>query len=163
VEARIMERISKGTRTELLQTVSERYQAATRTEKRRILDEFVAITGYHRKHAIRLLNADVASKKMRKGGRRRVYDEAVLEALIVLWEASDRVCGKRLKALLPVLVPALERHGHLDLDANVRKLVLSASAATIDRLLAPTRTAATGKTRKELKSRVGGSVRDRGV
>ena len=150
-----MARISKGTRTELLQKVAERYQAATRTEKRRILDEFVAITGYHRKHAIRLLNADVASKKTRKGGRRRVYDEAVLEALIVLWEASDRVCGKRLKALLPVLVPALERHGHLDLDANVRKLVLSASAATIDRLLAPTRTAATGKTRKALKSRVG--------
>ena len=150
-----MERISKGTRTELLQKVAERYQAATRTEKRRILDEFVAITGYHRKHAIRLLNADVASKKRRKGGRRRVYDDAVLEALVVLWEASDRVCGKRLRALLPVLVPALERHGHLDLDASVRERVLSASAATIDRLLAPTRTAATGKTRKALQSRTG--------
>jgi hypothetical protein len=82
-----------------------------------------------------------------------VYDAAVLEALIVLWEASDRVCGKRLRALLPVLVPALERHGHLDLDASVRERVFSASAATIDRLLAPTRTAATGKTRKALQSR----------
>jgi hypothetical protein len=29
-----------------------------------------------------------------------VYDEAVREALGVLWEASDRICGKRLKALL---------------------------------------------------------------
>ena len=30
---------------------------------------------------------------------RRVYDDAVREALIVLWEASDRICGKRLKPL----------------------------------------------------------------
>ena len=38
--------------------------------------------------------------------RRCVYDdEAVTEGLVVLWEASDRVCGKRLKALLPILVP----------------------------------------------------------
>jgi hypothetical protein len=40
---------------------------------------------------------------------RRVYGEAVREALILLWEASDRVCGKRLKALLPVLITAMER------------------------------------------------------
>jgi hypothetical protein len=35
----------------------------------------------------------------------------VREALVVLWEASDRVCGKRLKAMVPLLVPSLERHG----------------------------------------------------
>ena len=28
---------------------------------------------------------------------RRIYDEAVRQALIVAWEASDRICGKRLK------------------------------------------------------------------
>ena len=33
---------------------------------------------------------------------RRVCGEAVREAIILLWEASDRVCGKRLKALLPL-------------------------------------------------------------
>ena len=44
-----------------------------------------------------------------------IYDEAVRAALIVLWEASDRVCGKRLRAPLPILLPALERNGHLHL------------------------------------------------
>jgi hypothetical protein len=68
----------------------------------------------------------------------------VHEALVVLWEASDRVCGKRLKPLLPILVSALERHGHLRLDASVREKLLAASAATIDRLLAGTRNAAHG-------------------
>ena len=53
----------------------------------------------------------------------------------MLWEASDRVCGKRLKALLPILLPALERNGHLKLEEGIRAKILSMSAATIDRLL----------------------------
>lgn len=55
--------------------------------------------------------------------------------LIVLWEAADRICGKRLKALLPILLPALERNGHLKPEPDVRSKVLGMSAATIDRLL----------------------------
>ncbi len=54
-------------------------------------------------------------------------------------------CGKRLKPLLPILVTALERHGHLSLDDTVRERLLAASAATIDRILASTRIAAKGK------------------
>lgn len=60
---------------------------------------------------------------------------AAREALIVLWEASDRVCGKRLRSLLPILLPALERHGHMKVDAVMRDKLLAMSAATIDRLL----------------------------
>ena len=41
----------------------------------------------------------------------------------MLWEASDRVCGKRLKPLLPLLVSALERHGHLTLGITVRDTI----------------------------------------
>jgi hypothetical protein len=68
--------------------IRARYRAAGRADKLRILDEFVAVTGYHRKHVIRMLNsADVPRKPKRV--RLRVYDEAVREALIVLWEASD--------------------------------------------------------------------------
>ena len=90
-------------------------------------DEFVALTGFHRKHAIRVLNGNSATPTLPRG-RRCVYDEAVTEGLIVLWEASDRMCGKRLKALLPILVPARERHGHLSLDAGVRERLLAVSA-----------------------------------
>ena len=59
------------------------------------------------------------------------------EALIVLWEASDRICGKRLKALLPSLMEAMERHGYLQLEDGVRTQPLAMSAATIDRQLRP--------------------------
>ena len=110
-----MSTISPQARQELVAAVTERYQRSTPAERGRILDEFVALTGYHRKHAIRVLNGSSAVSTVRRG-RRSVYDEAVTEGLVVLWEASDRVCGKRLKALLPTLVPALERHGSIRHD-----------------------------------------------
>ena len=66
---------------------------------------------------------------------------------IVLWEAADRICGKRLKAILPGLIAAMERHGHLALDETVRQHLLTMSAATIDRLLTPIRVTA-GERRK---------------
>jgi len=61
-------------------------------------------------------------------GRNRIYDEATRQALIILWEAADRVCGKRLKALAPMLIDAMERHGHLELDPIVKDKVLAVSA-----------------------------------
>lgn len=57
----------------------------------------------------------------------------------MLWEASDRICGKRLKVLLPVLLESMERHGHIQLEKEVREQVLTLSAATIDRRLRPVR------------------------
>lgn len=135
------EAISGEARRELVRAVGQRYRAGTHEEKRRILDEFVAVTQWHRKHAIRTLNVE-GSAACERRPRTRVYDDAIRQALLTLWEASDRVCGKRLRPLLPTLVEALERHGHLQLDEAVRTRVLAASAATIDRLLAQPRAAA---------------------
>lgn len=149
-----MERIDKETRRTIVRVIAERYRSMGRSDRQRILDEFVALTGYHRKHAIRLINQKIGALERQPTTKRvhpRVYDEAVREAVVVLWEASDRICGKRLKPLLPVLVAALERHGHLELDGVVREKLLSISAATIDRLLAPTRTVVRSKRRSTRK------------
>ena len=48
-------RISMATRSELVGAIIERYRSCSRASKQQILDEFVAVTGYHRKHAIRVL------------------------------------------------------------------------------------------------------------
>lgn len=125
-------------------------------EKKTILTEFVALTGYHRKHAIRVLGQEVPATSTRQP-RNRLYDEAVRQVLVVLWEAADRVCGKRLKALLPVLIDAMERHGHLDLDPEVRTKLLRVSAATIDRVLDHARVA--GNERRRRRSGVGAAIR----
>src|ERR1700730_627740 len=138
-------KVSAETRQDLLQAIRERYRGGLKEEKLRILDEFIAVTGYHRKHVIRLFNARPVASGGSRHPRLPLYDEAVRAALVVLWEASDRICGKRLKPLLPLLVSALERHGHLTLESTVRARVLSASAATLDRLLRPTRASVCGQ------------------
>ena len=122
--------VSKMAKQELVATIRDRYQQASKKDKGRILDEFTAITGHHRKHGIRLLSGTADNQGQQVVGR-RIYDEAVREAVIVVWEASDRICGKRLKAALPNLVNSMERHGHLGLDPVVREHLLSASAANL--------------------------------
>ena len=139
-----------ATRKELVLTVGKRYQEASKRQRGAILDEFTKITGYHRKHAIRVLSETRPAPEKKRSSRPRIYDEAVVDVLILLWEASDRLCGKRLKALIPSLLSAMERHGHLDVSACVKDRLLIMSAASIDRALKPTRTkiGACGKRRR---------------
>ena len=72
------------TRDELVAAIAGRYAREARAQRSRILDEFVAVTGFHRKHAMRVLR--VGQPNWRSGPRlgRRVYDDAVREALIVV-------------------------------------------------------------------------------
>ena len=93
---------------ELVATIRDRYQQSSKKDKGRILDEFTAITGHHRKHGIRLLSGTADNQGKQVLGR-RIYDESVREAVIVVWEASDRISGKRLKAALPNLVNSMVR------------------------------------------------------
>ena len=68
-----------------------------------------------------------------------IYNEAVKEALILLWETADRICSKRLRAVIPDLIDAMERHKHLKLNKTVRQRLLKISASSIDRLLSEVR------------------------
>jgi hypothetical protein len=140
--------ISKQSKQELTDAIRQRYLDASKLEKARILDEFISLTGYHRKHAIRVLGSNREHPAKERPVGNRIYDEAVKEALIVLWEASDRICGKRLKAVLPIFIETMERKGHLDLDPEVRSRLFQMSASTIDRLLKQIREQAKGRRRK---------------
>ncbi len=136
------------TRDELVKVVAKRFARGDRAEKSRILDEFAAVSGFHRKHAMRLLRNGPPAQRSGPRPERRLYDDAVREALIVLWEASDRICGKRPKMLIPILVEAMERHGHLHLTAEIRTRLLAMSAATIDRALREVRDIGGGPRRR---------------
>jgi hypothetical protein len=144
-------RISMRARREVVAAVAKRYQAAERSAKGRILDELCATTGWHRKHAVRTLRqlesvpeGDVGAPRK----RRRRYGATIKDALTALWEASDRVCGKRLKVMIPTLLAALERNDRLKLDGADREHVLAISAASIDRMLGEVRVAASGGKRR---------------
>jgi hypothetical protein len=139
-------------RRAVIRAAAAGYRKAGKKRKGQWLDELVALTGYHRWYVVRLLRAhgrilrrvgrvrliaDVGLKARR--GRRPVYDAAVVKALRSLWMILDCLCGKRLKAILPEAIEALERHREIRLSVPVRRKLLAVSAATIDRLLAPDR------------------------
>src|SRR5215470_14484017 len=144
-------RISMGARREVVSAVAERYRSARRAGKGRILDELCATTGWHRKHAVRALRqretVTMPGQEAPRARRRR-YGATIKDALTALWEASDRVCGKRLKVMIPTLLPALERNDRLKLDTADRDRVLAISAASIDRQLGEVKLAASGGKRR---------------
>ncbi|MFN8484678.1 MAG: DDE-type integrase/transposase/recombinase [Anaerolineae bacterium] len=120
---------------ELVTVVGPRYRAARRNEKSRILDEFVAATGYERKYAIQVLNHPPTPKPRKKRLKARRYTPQVKEALLKVWRIADGICSKRLVPGLPSLIDALERHDELRLDAETKALLLAISPATADRLV----------------------------
>lgn len=131
--------MSQTSKRELLRAIRPRYTLGNRTAKQQILDEFVAATGYHRKYAIHVLNHPPKRLVAPRRARRSKYTGGVRVALEKVWRVANCICGKRLVAVLPQYVEALERHGELDLDTETRFLLLTLSAATADRLLARAR------------------------
>ena len=86
--------MSYRARRELLVRVAPRYQEARGTQKSRVLDEFVAATGYARKYAIRLLHGPVQAPAPIHRARAPRYGAAVRDALTVAWSAARGwACG----------------------------------------------------------------------
>ena len=75
----------------------------------------------------------------KKSGRPRQYGATVARALRVVWEATDRLCSKRLHPFLPELVKVLRRHGNSTMTAEIEAQLCQISSSTIDRLLRPYR------------------------
>lgn len=128
--------MSLTSRRELLAVVAPRYRAARGEERGRILEEFVASTGYHRKYALSVLNHPITKGTARKKRvRPRQYVFAVQQALVMCWRAANGICSKRLVPYLPELVRVLEHYGELHLEAQTKVRLLALSPATADRLL----------------------------
>lgn len=130
--------------------IRDRYRKATKQEKGKILDEFVKTTGYHRKAAIRLLVKPLPITTLRRG--RVPYYQSVVQSLKTLWEASDRLCSKRLQPFLPELIGVMRAKGELPINAETEIKLIKLSPATIDRLLKPYRAQGGRKSRSTTQS-----------
>jgi len=132
----------------------DRYQRLSKKEKTIFLNEFIQLTKYNRSYAARALRIkevlgymNIAGKRLKlvrdnrkiKRKKTKIYDKEVLTALKELWEIFDYICSKRLAPFLSEIIPVLEKWEEIKLDAEVREKLFKISAATIDRLLAPTR------------------------
>ena len=127
----------------MLESIRPRYLKARKAEKKQILDEFIATSGYHRKYAIRLLKHGSKPKGLKKAGRRKKYNGEVVVALEKIWEVCGCICSKRLQPFIPEMVDVLERWQEIELSEETKALLLSLSRATIDRCLKKARLAPT--------------------
>ena len=115
-----------------------RYVVADRRVKGRILDELCANTGWHRNHARKALKAALRPKVVapRRSPRPPTYGPNVIAALTACWLVLGMPAGKRLAPMLDELVAVLRHFGELVIDDDTAELLVSMSAATIDRRLA---------------------------
>ena len=134
--------MSLKSKSELLEVVRPRYLKASKAEKQKILDEFTAATGYHRKHAIRILKNKVQVQNHLKGKTKTyqtIYAGEVVKALEQIWEIYGHICSKRLQPFLPEAIKVLERCNEIELSKATKELLLKISSASIDRCLRPVR------------------------
>ena len=131
--------MSQQSKHELQAEVQPRYLKASKAEKQKILDEFTAITGYHRKYAIRILKCGYKRRRHKPKGRTAVYRGEVVEMLEQIWEIYGRICSKRLHPYLPEGIKVLERCGEITLSAETKELLLRISRSSMDRCLASAR------------------------
>jgi hypothetical protein len=127
--------MSQHSKRELWETVQPRYLKAPKAEKHKILDEFIASTGFHRKYANRILKHGYPRHQGRKKGKRPIYRGEVVVILERIWEIYGRICSKRLHPFLPEGIRILERCNELSLSPEIKPLLLSISRSTIDRCL----------------------------
>jgi len=124
-----------------------------RKARGQVLDQVVELTQYNRHYAawvlrhlgktrlVQALDGTLVKlvvgrrNRRRAAARPRKYDEPVKRLLLYLWDCFDQMCGKRLAALLPQLLPLLLKYNKLKRSDPAYQKLLQISPATIDRLL----------------------------
>jgi hypothetical protein len=136
-------------RRAVIEATAIRNSQADKRTKGVILDELCATTGWHRNHARKALTSALQPKLVApRSPRPPRYGPDVIAALTVCWVVPGMPAGKRLAPMLGELVMVLRHFGELVIDDTTAALLVSMSAATIDRRLAPERR------RHRLKGRV---------
>lgn len=129
--------MTQQTKEEVLKEVKKRYLQADYITKQQILTEFCNTTGYHRKHAIRILAAGYTHKSPEQRKKRLfVYSAYFFQLVIKIWELLEYPCGKRLQPQLLPMAESLERSGEIEtLEPKTKHDLMAVSAKTLDRRL----------------------------
>ena len=135
--------LSMGQRKAVLKSQLDAWPKASRAERSVILDHVVAVNGWHRDHARKMIRQALAGRDLDAARAARdpvlTYGPEVIEALVTCWAVLDGPTGKLLAPALPELVASLIAHAELPADPGIIDALLAMSPATIDRRLKPYR------------------------
>ena len=132
----IIEEMSIDERRKYLHKMRARYwKAKNKRDKSQLLDEMEAVTGFHRKSVIRLINGEL-SRKPRRRQRGRTYGLEVESALRVIDESFDGGCAERLTPNLVWMAKHLAKHDELEITDELLEKLGVISISTTGRILA---------------------------
>jgi len=129
-----------------------RYLKASKKEKKVLLDEFTSLIGYHRKYAVRILNAKpvkqillyidrkpvkIKPQKKRSSNRKgkRIYTDDVIKALRLVWTFFWFKCGKILAPLMRQQMSYIAQWPAFGITGEIAEKLKKISPASIDRYL----------------------------
>ena len=144
--------LSMKERNSVTKEVAERYKNASKNEKIKILNEYIAITGFHRKYAINKINSYIKKRnysfnnkkmtsikviepKKKKRVYTKEYDEPFQTSLIRIWSYFDYLCGQRLVPFIRENIEALTNEKSFKINETIKEKLLNVSSATINRLI----------------------------
>lgn len=143
--------MSKFSKREYLIEVKKKYWKADKAKKTQLLDDFCDFTKYHRKYALDLLNKPLPGKWKRYKPRKKYYDQPVIDALKIIWEATDNACGERLHPFIPEMMKKLVECHELLINDETKEKLLKISLGTVKKIICKE------KTRSIIK--IGGTTR----
>lgn len=124
-------------RKEYFKQIYHRYRRARRTDKTKILDEFISATGHNRKYAVRILNGPLKLGSSPYPGKGETYTNNDIYYLKKIWDILDNPCGVRLKPMVTEMIAVLARCKELIVPKPVAAHLKRMSARTMDRRLEP--------------------------
>jgi hypothetical protein len=125
---------------ELYGEIRVRYLRSTKSDKTAVLDEYTRLCSYNRKYAIRKLNKPEKEPAKQKSGNKKKYDNPEMQEILkLIWKKMNLPCSKILVAGLPTWIVKYEDHIGEEIKEEVKILLLTISARTIDRIFSPFR------------------------
>jgi len=114
-----------ATKREIFEEKLEKYLAASKEGKGRILDMICGVTGVHRKAAVRRFRTLQMKDSGRpdRRGRPAIYTKAVKAALKEIWEYANQICAERLHPNMGEYVTILQRDGMWKRDKETTGLL----------------------------------------
>jgi len=131
--------MSKFGKREYLIEVKRKYWKASKKRKGQLLDDFCDFTGIHRKSALRLINGRMQPKWRHRKKREKHYDQPVIDALVLLWRATDEICAERLHPFIPEILQRLVDCQEIVVNDEVRDKLLKISLGLVKEILSKTK------------------------
>lgn len=143
--------MNKMSKREYLIQLKKKYWRSGRGQKTQLLDDFCEFTKYHRKYALSLLNKPLPKRWKRYQPRAKKYNQPVVDALLVLWRATDEICAERLHPYIPKILDKLIDCGEVMVSQSVRTKLLVISLGTVKKII--------GKTKHRTLIKIGGTTK----